>query len=141
MLSWNFPNIGVARAKIEESNAAARSALANFDGTVLGALRDTETALVTLARDLDTERLQTAATQDAATAYANELRKYTGGIGQFYSVLNAENTLIQSQKSLAADTAQVSDDQATLFMQLGGGWQDAPAVEDVPLDQVTQRRR
>ena len=137
-LSWDFPNLSAARIRIDESSAAARSALASFDGYVLTGLREAETALVTLARDLDTERLDTAARNDSATAYANELRLYTGGIGQFNSVLDAENTLIEAESTLARATAQVSKDQITLFMALGGGWQDAPAVLETPLDQVAQ---
>ncbi len=137
-LSWDFPDLSAARAKVEESNAAARSALASFDGYVLTGLREAETALVTLARDLDTERLDAAARNDAATAYANELRLYTGGIGQFNSVLDAENTLIEAESSRARATAQVSKDQVTLFMALGGGWQDAPPVTETSLGQVAQ---
>ena len=137
-LSWDFPNLSAARARVEESSAAARSALASFDGYLLTGLREAETALVTLARDLDTERLDAAARNDAATAYSNELRLYTGGTGQFNSVLDAENTLIEAESSLARATATVSKDQITLFMQLGGGWQDAPAVMETSLDQVTR---
>ncbi len=137
-LSWDFPNLSPARARIAESNAAARSALASFDGYLLTGLREAETALVTLARDLDAERLDVAARNSAATAYANELRLYTGGIGQFNSVLDAENTSIEAESTLARATAQVSKDQITLFMALGGGWQDAPAVMETPLDRVVQ---
>ena len=137
-LSWDFPNLSAARARVEESSAAARSALASFDGYLLTGLREAETALVTLARDLDTERLDAAARNDAATAYSNELRLYTGGTGQFTSVLDAENTLIEAESSLARATATVSKDQITLFMQLGGGWQAAPAVMEPSLDQVTR---
>ena len=118
-----------------------RSALASFDGYVLTGLREAETALITLARDLDTERLDAAARNSAATAYANELRMYTGGIGQFNSVLEAENTLIEAESSLAHATATVSKDQIMLFMALGGGWQDAPAVVETSLDQIANYRQ
>jgi NodT family efflux transporter outer membrane factor (OMF) lipoprotein len=128
LVTWNFPNLGAARAQVAESNAAARGALAQFDGTVLTALRETETSLTALARQLDTERELAGARDDAATANANTARLYGGGIGEFLDTLDAERTLIQAENSLAVATAQVSQDQITLFMALGGGWQDSPAV-------------
>ncbi|WP_084454902.1 efflux transporter outer membrane subunit [Novosphingobium rosa] len=137
LLAWNIPNLSRARAQVRQSNAAARGALAQFDGTVLTALRETETALTTLARQLDTERQLTDARNDAATANANTAKLYAGGIGQFLDTLDAERTLIGAENALASATAQVSQDQVTLFMALGGGWQDAPPVADTSLERVT----
>ena len=56
-------------------------------------------------------------------------------------MLDAENTLIEAERTLARATAQVSKDQITLFMARGGGWQDAPPVMETPLDQVAQEGR
>ena len=53
-------------------------------------------------------------------------------------MLDAENTLIEADRTLARATAQVSKDQITLFMALGGGWQNAPPVLEAPLDEVAQ---
>jgi outer membrane protein TolC len=78
LLNWRIPNLGPARARIAVSNAAARGALAQFDGTMLIALRETETSLSTLARQLDTKRQLTDARNDAATANANTARLYDG---------------------------------------------------------------
>lgn len=136
MVTWTFPNIAIVRAEIAASNAQARADLATFDGEVLTALRETETALVTLARQLDTERDLTAARDDAATANRNVLRLYDGGVGEFLDTLDAERTLISADNALASATAQVSQDQIALFLALGGGWQSAPPVAETPLDVV-----
>ncbi len=141
LITWNIPNLGVARAQVGVSNAAARGALARFDGTVLTALRETETALTTLARQLDTERELAAARDDAATANANTARLYAGGIGEFLDTLDAERTLIEAENSLASATAQVSQDQIALFMALGGGWQGTPATAETSLQSVTAPKR
>jgi NodT family efflux transporter outer membrane factor (OMF) lipoprotein len=141
LVTWNIPNLSAARAQIAESNAVARGALAQFDGTVLTALRETETALTTLARQLDTERELAAARDDAATANTNTARLYAGGIGEFLDTLDAERTLIEAENSLASATAQVSQDQISLFMALGGGWQQAPAVAETPLQPVVDQAR
>lgn len=138
MLSWTFPNQSIVRARIAQADAAARGALAQFDGYVLTALRETETAMVTLARAVDTRRDLSDARDDAALGARNVQRLYAGGLGDFLSTLDAERTLIQAESSLADATIQVSQNQVTLFMALGGGWQDAPRVADVPLDAVVR---
>lgn len=141
LITWNFPNRSSARAEIASANAAARGALAQFDGTVLTALRETDTALTNLARQLDTERELAAARDDAAAANANIQRLYAGGVADFLDRLDAERTLIQAENALAAATVQVSQDQITLFLALGGGWQAAPPVYTAPLQPVARGRR
>ncbi len=141
LVTWNFPNQSVARAEIAAANAAARGSLAQFDGTVLTALREAETALTALARSLDTERELTAARGDAALSNRNVARLYAGGVGEFLDTLDAERTLIQAEDALATATAQVSQDQVELFMALGGGWQDALPVQAGDLSAVTTDRR
>lgn len=137
LLSWTVPNQSIVRAQIDQAGAAARQSLAQFDGTVLTALRETESALTTLARQLDTERELTLARDDAALAERNVARMYAGGVADFLDTLDAQRTLIQAQDSLAQATVQVSRDQVSLFMALGGGWEDAPPVADTDLGRVT----
>lgn len=141
LINWSFPNVSAARAQIAVAKASARGALAGFDGTMLTALRETETALTRLARDLDTQRDLQATRADNAAAYANTLRRYGAGVGQFIEVLDAERTLNQSDAAIAQAAAQVSQDQLSLFMALGGGWEGAPPVAPNPLESVTAPRR
>ena len=136
LITWNFPNLSVARAEVAASNAEARGALAQFNGTVLAALRETETTLTALAEQIDTVNQLAAARDDAAIANANTARLYEGGVGEFLDVLDAEQTLINADNALAEATAQVAQDQVSLFMALGGGWQDAPAVAPTSLHGV-----
>lgn len=51
LLSWSFPNRPIVKARIEAAKAQVDVDLAKFDATVLDALRGTETALETYARD------------------------------------------------------------------------------------------
>lgn len=138
LLNWSFPNVAIARAGIAETGAAARGNLAMFDGTVLTALRETETGLSSLARQLDTERDLREARDQAAIAARNTARLYAGGIGQFIDTLDAERTLIQADTALAEASAAVSDRQIQLFMALGGGWQNAPPPDETTIDAVVR---
>src|SRR5690606_1912018 len=75
LISWSFPNVFAARARIAQAGAAADAALATFDQTVLVALQEAETALVDYANELDRRSaLQAARTQAADAARLSRLR-------------------------------------------------------------------
>lgn len=128
LISWSFPNFAVARARIAQAEAAQQAALARFDGTWLGALEETESALTRYARQLDRlALLRRARTQSAEAARIARLR-YQAGREAFQIVLEAERSLSQVDAALADAEAQLSDNLVSVFLALGGGWQDAPAV-------------
>ncbi|WP_454280442.1 efflux transporter outer membrane subunit [Sphingomonas sp. Marseille-Q8236] len=125
LISWQFPNRGRVRARIAAAQAESDEAYARFDGTVLGALRETESALTVYARDLD----RTAALRDA-NAQASKAAKdaetlFRAGRTGFLSVLDAQRTAISAEQTLAAAESRLSTDQVRLFLALGGGWQEA----------------
>jgi NodT family efflux transporter outer membrane factor (OMF) lipoprotein len=127
LISWTFPNTSVARARIGQAQASADAALATFDGAWLAALRDTETALtnyVALGQRL--EILRRGRGQSAEAARIARLR-YRAGAESFQVVLDAERELSQSEALLAATEVQYSDATVTLFLALGGGWQQPAA--------------
>ncbi|MES2188181.1 MAG: TolC family protein [Pseudomonadota bacterium] len=125
LISWTVPNTGAVRARIAQSEAGTRGALAHFDGVVLGALRETETALAVYAHELD-RRAALQAARDQSAAVAQQARQlYRNGKTGSLDALDAERALAASEAALAASDAQLADDQVTLFMALGGGWEPA----------------
>lgn len=124
LISWSFPNIFVAKARVEQAEASAAVALANFDGTWLRALQDTETALTRYAKELERrDALRRSRSQAAEAARVARLR-YQSGRESFQIVLDNERSLSAIEGELARSDAQVSDDQISVFLALGGGWQD-----------------
>ena len=128
LISWTIPNTGVVRAHIAQANANANGALAKFDGTVLTALRETETALNAYARELDRHAALAAARDDSATVAAQARRLYQSGRTGYLDALDAERGLATSEATLAQSDAELADDQVTLFMALGGGWESVPTA-------------
>jgi NodT family efflux transporter outer membrane factor (OMF) lipoprotein len=127
LISWNFPNIAAARARIAQAEASADAAMATFEGTWLNALQETESALTAYARELDRQRaLRRARDQGAEAARIARLR-YQAGRENFQIVLDAERVLAQTDAALAQSQQQLSTNLITLFLALGGGWQDADA--------------
>src|SRR5262249_61276017 len=113
-------------ARIAAANASAKAALAHFDGTVLTALRDTESALNTYAHDLQRETSAQAARDDAAVVQREEESLLAGGRATALNVIDAQRTLASAEQSLAQLKSAISDDQVAVFLALGGGWENAP---------------
>jgi NodT family efflux transporter outer membrane factor (OMF) lipoprotein len=123
LISWSFPNVSVARARIAQAEATADAALAQFDGTWLGALQETETALTRyVSAGQRVETLRRARDASAEAARIARLR-YEAGAEDFQIVLDAERSLASAQALLAQAQAQFSDATVQLFLSLGGGWQ------------------
>lgn len=124
LISWSFPNIFAARARVEQAGAGADVALANFDQAVLVALQETETALANYANELDRRSALQAARDEAATAARLSRLRFDAGADSFLAVLDAERTLASSDAQLAASDALVTTYQIALFKALAGGWSE-----------------
>jgi len=126
LLSWTFPNITVARARIRQAEASNEAALARFDGTVLTALQETDTALTDLAGELDRQAALQAARDYSAEAARIVGLRYGAGAENFLAVIDAQRTLATGEANLAASRAQLTTRQVEVFKALGGGWENAP---------------
>ncbi|WP_067733854.1 efflux transporter outer membrane subunit [Novosphingobium naphthalenivorans] len=123
LLSWSFPNRPVVKAQIAAAGAQAEADLASFDSTVLGALRETETALNTYTQSRkSTEALQKA--RDSAASAADQAdHLFRFGRSDFLQVLDAQRSLADAEVALANSRTAMVDDQINVFLALGGGWQ------------------
>ena len=122
LISWSFPNIVAARARIEAADARTQAALADFDQTVLEALQETETALSNYANELDRRTALTEARDQANRALELSRLRFTAGAESFLTVLDAQRTLVQAEAQLAQSDALVTTYQVALFKALAGGW-------------------
>jgi outer membrane protein TolC len=123
LISWNFPNQSAARARIAEAKADREGALATFDGTVLRALQETDTALSAYAQSLNRRQALTAARDEAARAARIVQARQREGQVDFLTLLDAERTHADAEAALAQSSYAVASAQVDLFRALGGGWQ------------------
>ena len=128
LMDWAFPNREPVRARIDAADADARGSLAAFDGAVLTALQETETALSDYARALDQRRSLTAANAAARRAATITRAQNREGVVDSLQTLDAERTLAEAQAALADQDALVSQRQIALFRALGGGWSSGETV-------------
>lgn len=122
LISWSFPNVLAARARIAAADARTDAALATFDQTVLLALQETETALTNYANELDRRAALTEARDQAANAVRLARLRFDAGADSFLTVLDAERTLAGADATLAQSDALVTTYQIALFKALAGGW-------------------
>jgi len=129
LISWTLPNTGIVDSQITEAKASTRMALARFDGVVLTALQETETALNAYARELDRRQALTASRDEAARVAEQSRRLYQGGKIDYLQALDGDRALASAEANLATSQASLADDQIHLFLALGGGWQQAVKSE------------
>jgi len=128
LISWNLPALSPARVHIAQAKISTEGALARFDAVVLNALRETESALTVYARELDRNAALRAARDQSALAAKQTARLYGFGRTDFLAALDADRTLAGAESMLAASSAKLADDQAQLFLALGGGWEHSRAA-------------
>ena len=123
LLSWTFPNRSFAQARIAEAGAAAQAAAAQFDGTVLTALQETETALDAYVREIE-HNWELKQARDSAARSSDQARTlFRFGRTGVLDVLNADASLATAETALAASDAAIADAQVNVFLALGGGWE------------------
>jgi NodT family efflux transporter outer membrane factor (OMF) lipoprotein len=125
-ISWSFPNITAARARIKQAEAGTEAALAGFDGVVLAALQETETSLSDYAANRDRNAALRRARDESAEAARIVRLRYAAGAENFLAVLDAERTLATADANLAASDAALTTTQIAVFKALGGGWETVP---------------
>ena len=113
------------KARIEAANAQVEADLARFDQTVLDALRGTETALETYARDTDRAAALGRASDSAGLSAQQAGKLFRFGRSDFLNLLSAQGALATAQVNHAAAETALVDDQIAVFLALGGGWQKA----------------
>jgi Outer membrane efflux protein/Calcineurin-like phosphoesterase len=132
LISWSFPNVLAARARIKESRAQSSADLAQFDSTVLTALKEVEQALTTYNAELKRNAALRSARDQSETAAKLAKVQLDNGAISFPDYLQTERLLVQAEAELAASDQLVVEDQLTVFKTLGGGWEQAPAVKPLP---------
>ena len=123
LITWTI-NRHAVRARIEAANAQEVADLARFDGVVLNALKEVETALNSYAAGLTQEEALEHA-RDAAERVASQTSelRHGGRVSQL-EALQAEEDLINAEWAVAESRRAINDDQITLFLALGGGWNE-----------------
>lgn len=132
LINWQFPNIAATRARIAGANADASASLAEFDGVVLTALQETETALSNYGNELERNQYLKEARAEATRAATIVTARQKQGQTDFLTVLDAQRTQAEADGAMAESEGQILRKQISVFKALGGGWQTHHGSEVIP---------
>jgi len=124
LFSWRIFEGGRVRAQIRLAQAEARTAALAYEGAILEALREAETAVATYGKARETLALSRAA-RDVAAKNVNfaRMRNEAGAISEI-QLLDAERQLSDANRSAALSWRHGAVAMARLYGALGGGWQN-----------------
>jgi multidrug efflux system outer membrane protein len=125
-ISWAAFDLGRVRARINIAHARADADLASYESAVLGALEETEGALITYGRAQTRRDLLTDAAEASERAADLARQRFQGGLTDFVNVLEAERDALADQDSLAQSRTQTATALVAVYKALGGGWVDEP---------------
>ncbi len=120
---------GRLRAQYAAATASLDLAVADYNESLLTAVRDAADALSTL-KTLQAQAGDLAQMRTAADATVDlEERRYKNGLSPLLNVLNAQELAIRARRDSAALDADLASSRVRLVMALGGGFDPAKPVQ------------
>ena len=119
---------GKIRAQYAGATAALDGAVADYNGAVLNAVKQTADA-ITQVKSLAGQRGDQQAALDSATrSFKLAEERYRSGLSDQIPMLNAEATLLTARQQMAGLVAESATQRITLLLSVGGGFNPAPAT-------------
>jgi len=123
---------GRLRSTLQLREAQQAEAAIAYQKVVLQAWHDVVNAMVAF-RDEQKRRDRLKAQVDHAKQVLSLSRtRYSDGVTEFLTVLDAERSLFAAQQQLAVSTTNVSLDLVQLYRALGGGWEAVYPPQPLP---------
>ncbi len=123
---------GRLRSTLALREAQQQEAAITYHKTVLQAWHDVINALVAHRLELERRTRLRSQAEHSRAALGLARARYSEGVADFLSVLDAERSLLQAEQQHAASTTNVSLDLVQLFKALGGGWETT--YPDLPVN-------
>jgi len=120
---------GRNRANLAAARAAYNQSVANYRQSVLTAFQQVEDGISNLSTLSQALATQGAAVEDARRALAIANNRYVGGVTTYLDVINAQTTLLTSERLETQLLGQQMVTSVYLVKALGGGW-DAAEIKD-----------
>jgi outer membrane protein, multidrug efflux system len=120
---------GRNRANLAAARAAYDQSVANYRQSVLTAFQEVEDGISNLSTLSQALATQGAAVDDARRALEIANNRYIGGVTSYLDVINAQTTLLTSERLQTQLLGQQMVSSVYLVKALGGGW-DAGEIKD-----------
>jgi NodT family efflux transporter outer membrane factor (OMF) lipoprotein len=113
---------GRIRAQYARATADLDAAVADYNGTVVGAVRQTADALTEVASLADQRQQQKLALDSAGRAFDLAKERYRLGLSGQIPMLTAEATLLEARRQMATLVAQAANQRVVLLLSVGGDY-------------------
>jgi NodT family efflux transporter outer membrane factor (OMF) lipoprotein len=127
---------GRIRAQYSRATADLDAAVADYNATVLSAVRQTADALTQVASLADQREQQKLALDSAGRAFNLARERYRLGLSGQIPMLTAEATLLEARRQMAVLVSQAANQRVTLLLSAGGGFApptpESNAKQDAP---------
>lgn len=123
-ITWNLFNREAIRARLRQAEANVDAQLARYDGVVLKALEEVNSALIRHARERDRNAALLESVKASREAVELVRIRYNAGAESFLGVLDAERTLLEAEQQLTTSNVQLAQGLIVVYRTLGGGWQN-----------------
>ncbi|HVW73882.1 MAG TPA: efflux transporter outer membrane subunit [Rhizomicrobium sp.] len=123
---------GRIRAQYARATADLDAAIADYNGAVVGAVRQASDALTEVASLADQRQQQQLALDSASRAFDLAKERYRLGLSGQIPMLTAEATLLTARQQMAALIAQSTVQRVTLLLSVGGGFEPLPRQDATP---------
>ena len=122
VLQWNALDFGRTRARIDQARAGRDEAEAQYEGTVLNALGEVETALARLGHARQDVIARARVNASAVRAAELMRQRQSAGVASVVDVIDTERTRLSAEQDLLVAKAALIDDYVALQKSLGLGW-------------------
>jgi len=116
---------GRIRAQYARATADLDAAVADYNGAVVRAVRQTADALTEVASLADQRRQQRLALDSAERAFDLAKERYRLGLSGQIPMLTAEATLLEARRQMAALVAEAANQRVALLLAAGGAYNPA----------------
>ena len=122
VLTWPLLDLGRVKARVDVAHAQEDEAKAAYSATVLRAMEETETALVTYDRAHARLALLNEAVRASTRASELAQQRFDAGLTDFLQVLDAQRTLLDAENQLAQAHTFAATALVAVYKAVGGTW-------------------
>ncbi len=119
---------GRLRAAVDRAEARAAEELAVYANTALQAFSEVETALAAEEYLVQRERYLAVSAEESRAAEIIADDRYRSGLDNYITVLESQRLALQAEGDLIAARRQRLENRVDLYLALGGGFDQAPAM-------------
>lgn len=133
-INWDLIDFGRVRGKVDVQKSLHRQALLAYEQTVIGALKDVESALVAYFEE--ERRREDLFRQVTAYRSIYEITQnlFAVGLAEESQVIDAERAFLNAERGLIESDQSMTSDLVAVYKAMGGEWWEPleTAMENIP---------